>query len=66
MRYREAEYKKALEEIVESFDDIVDLVNEAKRKTSSKSSHTVLEKVLKIIESKKNDTFRLLQSVGRR
>ena len=66
MRYREQIYKKELESAIEVINDISDLVDEVKRKTSSKSAHKVLDKITTIIESRKESAFEILNSLGRK
>jgi len=66
MRYREQLYKKELEDAIEVINDISDLVDEVKRKTSSKSAHKVLEQITTIIEVRKESAFEVLNSLGRR
>lgn len=64
-RYRENEFKNELVRNVETFDDLVDLVDEAKRKSTSASAHKVLDKILSIIESRRIDSFNVIQKINR-
>jgi len=64
-RYRENEFKRELVRNVETFDDLTDLVNEAKRKSTSVSAHKVLDKVLSIIEGRRIDSFNVIQRISK-
>jgi len=64
-RYRENLYKEELENAIEAINDIVDLVNEVRRKTTSKSAHKVLDGILSITTARKESASELLKKVGR-
>ena len=64
-RYRENLYKEELENAIEAINDIVDLVNEVRRKTTSKSAHKVLDGILSITAARKESASELLKKVGR-
>ena len=60
MRYRENIYKQEFEHCIVAFNDIIDLVNEAKRKSKSKSAHKVLDHILSIVAARKESASELL------
>lgn len=60
-RYRENEFKVELIRNVETFDDVINLLNEAKRKTTSKSSHKILDSILSIVSTRRIESFRVIQ-----
>jgi len=64
-RYRENEFKRELIRNVESFDDILDLLGEVKRKSSSASAHKILDKILSIIQIRRVDSFNVIQKINR-
>ena len=59
-RYREHQYKLALERAVEILDAVFDLVDEVKRKTSAKSAHKVLDQIVSMTEKHKIHSCNLI------
>ena len=62
-RYRENIYKQELESSIVALNDIVDLVNEVKRKTTSKSAHKVLDNILSICKKRENGANSILNKL---
>ena len=64
-RYRENEFKKELMRNLEAFDDVINLLDEAKRKSTSKAAHKVLDSILSIISTRRIESIKIIQPLNK-
>lgn len=62
-RYQETAYRKGLENAINTLDEILDLVEEVKRKTSSKSIHIILDQISKTAGDNRGKSFSIFEKI---